>query len=46
MVWQAPDGQSTIQKATHDLSEARARANTGALVIEYGKVGLVRAGGA
>ena len=46
MVWQAPDGQSTIQEATHELSKARAKADTGALVVEYGKVGLVRAGGA
>lgn len=28
--------------ATHDRAEAQALANAGALVVEYGKVGLIR----
>jgi len=44
MVW-ASSPTTTEQRATHDLTEARAKAAAGALVVEYGKVGLVRAGG-
>ena len=44
MVW-ATSPTTTESRATHELTEARAMADTGALVIEYGKVGLVRAGG-
>ena len=42
VVRQAPSGTGTTQTATLDLQDARDHANEGALVIEYGKVGLVR----